>query len=142
MGQQQLLLLVLGIVIVGLAVVAGIQAFQQNQQQSSIDAMANEALRVATDIQAWRQKPEALGGGQGNWPGTLKEVYPNNEDVSGDEFVTPYGTITYNGSGGTDALNVDANATADVNPDGTVDIPETGTPSFNATRTGEGDGGG
>lgn len=141
MGQQQLLLLVLGIVIVGLAVVAGIQAFQQNQQQSSIDAMANEALRVATDIQAYRQKPEALGGGQGNWPSNLKEVYPNNEDVEGQIFTTPYGEIEYTGTGGPGALNVDANATADVSPDGTVDIPETGTPSFNATKTGGGDGG-
>ena len=35
MGQQQLLLLVLGIVIVGLAVVVGIQAFGENQKKAN-----------------------------------------------------------------------------------------------------------
>ena len=39
MGQQQLLLLVLGIVIVGLAVVVGIQAFSENQRKANADAM-------------------------------------------------------------------------------------------------------
>ena len=62
MGQQQLLLLVLGIVIVGLAVVVGIQAFSENQKKANADALLLTAMRIATDAQAWLQKPEALGG--------------------------------------------------------------------------------
>ena len=62
MGQQQLLLLVLGIVIVGLAVVIGIQAFSENKQNSTTDAMSNEIVRIASDIQAWSLKPSAFGG--------------------------------------------------------------------------------
>ena len=49
MGQQQLLLLVLGIVIVGLAVVVGIQAFSENQKKSNADALVNDAIRIASD---------------------------------------------------------------------------------------------
>lgn len=63
MGQQQLLLLVLGIVIVGLAVVVGIQAFSENQKKANADAMVNDAIRIASDAQAWKLKPAAFGGG-------------------------------------------------------------------------------
>ena len=63
MGQQQLLLLVLGIVIVGLAVVVGIQAFSENQKKANADAVVNDAIRIASDAQAWKLKPAAFGGG-------------------------------------------------------------------------------
>ncbi len=63
MGQQQLLLLVLGIVIVGLAVVVGIQAFGENQKKANSDALVNDAIRIASDAQAWKLKPAAFGGG-------------------------------------------------------------------------------
>ena len=62
MGQQQLLLLVLGIVIVGLAVVVGIQAFSENQRKANADAMVTDALRIASDCQAWDLKPGQFGG--------------------------------------------------------------------------------
>ena len=63
MGQQQLLLLVLGIVIVGLAVVVGLQAFSENQKKANVDAMTLTAMRIATDAQATLLKPEIFGGG-------------------------------------------------------------------------------
>jgi len=71
MGQQQLLLLVLGIVIVGLAVVVGIQAFSENQKQANADQMVNDSIRIASDAQAWKLKPSAFGGGASatNWTG-------------------------------------------------------------------------
>ena len=65
MGQQQLLLLVLGIVIVGLAVVVGIQAFGENQKKANSDALVNDGVRIASDAQAWILKPAAFGGGAG-----------------------------------------------------------------------------
>ena len=63
MGQQQLLLLVLGIVIVGLAVVVGISAFSENRIKASADALVTDGLRIASDVQAWALKPDQLGGG-------------------------------------------------------------------------------
>lgn len=67
MGQQQLLLLVLGIVIVGLAVVVGIQAFGENQKKANSDALVNDGVRIASDAQAWVLKPTAFGGGNGSF---------------------------------------------------------------------------
>ncbi len=65
MGQQQLLLLVLGTVIVGLAVVVGINAFSENRIKARADALVTDGLRIASDVQAWALKPEQLGGGGG-----------------------------------------------------------------------------
>jgi len=62
MGQQQLLLLVLGIVIVGLAVVVGIQAFSENQKKANADALVMTGMRIASDAQAWLRKPNQFGG--------------------------------------------------------------------------------
>src|SRR5690554_6173277 len=63
MGQQQLLLLVLGIVIVGIAVVAGIQAFSEGRDKAQQDAAVTDAMRIISDTQAWKLKPGAFGGG-------------------------------------------------------------------------------
>ena len=63
MGQQQLLLLVLGIVIVGLAVVVGIQAFADNQKKANVDALTLTSMRIASEAQAWLRTPTSFGGG-------------------------------------------------------------------------------
>ena len=62
MGQQQLLLLVLSTVIVGLATVAGIQAFSENQAQASQDALVQRGQSIASNIKGLQGKPEQMGG--------------------------------------------------------------------------------
>ena len=63
MGQQQLLLLVLGIVIVGLAVVVGIEAFGENQRKFRQDQTVHLMMDVASKAQLWKLTPPPLGGG-------------------------------------------------------------------------------
>jgi hypothetical protein len=62
MGQQQLLLLVLATVIVGLATVAGIQAFDENRTQAAADALQQKATTVTSDIKGLDAKPQQMGG--------------------------------------------------------------------------------
>ncbi|MCS4051444.1 hypothetical protein [Salinibacter ruber] len=62
MGQQQLLLLVLATVIVGLATVAGIQAFEEGRSQAAQDALQQRALSIAQDIKGAYETPSQLGG--------------------------------------------------------------------------------
>ena len=62
MGQQQLLLLVLSTVIVGLATVAGIQAFSENQAQATEDALVQRAINIGNDILAAHNEPSQFGG--------------------------------------------------------------------------------
>lgn len=64
MGQQQLLLILVGVIIVGLAVAIGIDAFEQNRRKSEVDIVVNRLVTLAGIAQTWKMKPSALGGGQ------------------------------------------------------------------------------
>ena len=75
MGQQQLLLLVLGIVIVGLAVVVGIQAFSENQKKANADALVMTAMRIASDAQSFLRKPSQFGGASLDASGNRRENF-------------------------------------------------------------------
>jgi hypothetical protein len=103
MGQQQLLLLVLGIVIVGLAVVVGIQAFGENQKKSNQDALVNDGVRFASDAQAWALKPDAFGGGSGSFTGLVWQSL--GYEVSGTTYENLNGEWTLTETGTTVTLN-------------------------------------
>ena len=62
MGQQQLLLLVLATVVVGLATVAGIQAFDRGEKQFDRDARRQVAADILSDFKGLVNKPSELGG--------------------------------------------------------------------------------
>jgi hypothetical protein len=63
MGQQQLLLLIISVVLVLLAVAIGMLAFSRNAAQSNKDALVSDAVDIATDAQAWMMKSWIYGGG-------------------------------------------------------------------------------
>jgi hypothetical protein len=63
MGTQQLLLIVLGVIIVGIAVVVGITIFGSNAEQANKDAVTQDVLRIAAAAQGFYAKPTMLGGG-------------------------------------------------------------------------------
>jgi hypothetical protein len=109
MGQQQLLLLVLGIVIVGLAVVVGIQAFGENQKKANSDAIVNDAIRIASDAQAWRLKPAAFGGGAGNAaaaPFTGITLTQLGYNVTGTDYRNLNGRYRFSGTPGANLVIV------------------------------------
>ncbi len=63
MGQQQLLLIVLGVIIVGIAVVVGINLFSANSSSSNRDAIVTHLLTLGSNAQLYYRKPVPLGGG-------------------------------------------------------------------------------
>lgn len=63
MGQQQLLLIVLGVIIVGIAVVVGINLFNANAEESAKDTLVSEGTNLGALAQQFYKKPKALGGG-------------------------------------------------------------------------------
>lgn len=63
MGQQQLLLIVLGVIIVGIAVVVGINLFNANAEESAKDTLVSEGTNLGAMAQQYFKKPTALGGG-------------------------------------------------------------------------------
>ncbi len=81
MGQQQLLLIVLGVIIVGIAVVVGINVFTASSSQANRDAITADLTNLASLAQTYYRKPAALGGGGNKFTGwtvpTQLEKTPN-----------------------------------------------------------------
>ncbi len=69
MGQQQLLLLVMGVIIVGLAVVSGIVAFQEKMRQSEMDNIVERNLEIASLAAVWKTKKDPFAGGNASYAG-------------------------------------------------------------------------
>jgi hypothetical protein len=83
MGQQQLLLIVLGVIVVGIAVVVGINLFQANAESSTQDSMVSQGQALGALAQQFFKKPTAMGGG-GNTFASF-----GTDDVSADLLNTP-----------------------------------------------------
>ncbi len=63
MGQQQLLLIVLGVIVVGIAVVVGINLFNANAVSSNRDGVISDLNNLGAMAQQFYEKPVAMGGG-------------------------------------------------------------------------------
>ena len=63
MGQQQLLLIILGVIIVGIAVAVGITMFQDNAVDQNRSAVISDLTTLAAKAQQYYAKPISLGGG-------------------------------------------------------------------------------
>lgn len=65
MGQQQLLLIVRGVIIVGIAIAVGISMFKSNPISSNRDQCINDLNNLAAKAQKFYRKPTAKArGGQ------------------------------------------------------------------------------
>lgn len=69
MGQQQLLLLVMGIVIVGFAIMAAFTMSETTMRQSATDNLIDRNLTIATDAVFWKQKRDPFSGGNASYAG-------------------------------------------------------------------------
>ena len=69
MGQQQLLLILLGILIVGVAIFAGINLFRANAIEAKRNNVTNELVNLGALSQQYYLKPQALGGGSRSFTG-------------------------------------------------------------------------
>jgi hypothetical protein len=124
MGQQQLLLIVLGVIIVGIAVVVGINLFNANAEESAKDSMVSEGTNLGAMAQQFFKKPVALGGGGNSFTGFVDAKIPANLRNSptgkwavtpGDASVTITGIpkdVAYNWKVITTAARVGSGATA------------------------------
>jgi Tfp pilus assembly protein PilE len=69
MGQQQLLLIVLGVIIVGIAVVVGINVFTASSLEANKSALVADLQTIASMSQQYYRKPTAMGGGGNTFTG-------------------------------------------------------------------------
>jgi hypothetical protein len=67
MGQQQLLLIILGVIIVGIAIAVGLSLFSGNSEESNKDAIISDLTNLAADAYQFYLKPTNLAGGGHNY---------------------------------------------------------------------------
>ncbi len=69
MGQQQLLLIILGVIIVGIAIAVGLSLFSAQSIQSNKDAIINDLNNIAAQAYQFRIRPSSMAGGNGSYVG-------------------------------------------------------------------------
>ena len=99
MGQQQLLLIILGVIIVGIAVAVGITMFQDNAVDQNRNMVIADLQNLAAKAQQYYAKPTTLGGGGNTFTPT---VAPLTADAAGLAVLA--GTAFTNNANGTYTL--------------------------------------
>jgi hypothetical protein len=89
MGTQQILLIVLSVIIVGVAIAVGISMFNSQAYNSNKTAIASDAQSFATQIVQYYKTPRSQGGGGNSLAGA---------DTLG-AFIGWQGTTTTNDNG-------------------------------------------
>lgn len=106
MGQQQLLLVILVTIVVGIATVVAINIFGSSAEQANHDAVRQDLAQIATSAQGWYIKPAMLGGGNNSFADvTFREVTFPADSLSSDAMTA------YN-LNGTYVIQTGANATS------------------------------
>lgn len=102
MGQQQLLLLVLGAIIVGVAIVVGMNMFSTSAVNANRDAVVQDCMTLATRAQQWYRTPTILGGGGRQFTNiTLNSIRFVSPNENGTYTLTnaAQGQVTITGTG-------------------------------------------
>ena len=110
MGQQQLLLIVLGVIIVGIAVVVGINLFQSSARDANRNAVIQDLNTLAAKAQEYYRKPTSLAGGGNSFVGF---TIPTGLGSNGN------GTYTISSAGTATAIVFTGLGTEDGNTTGT-----------------------
>jgi len=100
MGQQQLHLIVLGLILVGIALVVGFESFNKKAIQSNRDAVILDLHNLSLIAQAHYKKTSTFGGGNNSYVGY--EIPPDltaNENGTYTIIATQPQEVTIEGVG-------------------------------------------
>jgi hypothetical protein len=83
MGQTQLLLVVLGLMLIGIAIYVGVSIFSANTVENTRNAIIVDLQNFATRANAYYWKPVSQGGGGKSFADiSLSRIYPMAENVN------------------------------------------------------------
>ena len=68
-GQQQLLLLALGVIVIGIAIVVAISVFNASAMESNREAVISDLTNIALTAQQYYRKAAILTGGSNSFTG-------------------------------------------------------------------------
>jgi hypothetical protein len=135
MGQQQLLLIILGVIVVGIAVAVGITMFQDNAVSANRDAVVNDLVNLSARAQQFYRRPSSLGGGQNSFLGLNTNGISKlvNVPTSATSWTNSNGT--YNVVSATDSNVIVKGTGTEVGNDGTAKVSVTMTIKATTTIT-------
>jgi hypothetical protein len=111
MGQQQLLLIMLGVIIIGMALAVGLIMFNANAIEQKRNEIINECTLLASEAQLYYRKLKEHGGGGRSFTGwTVPPQYASTE-VGSITAVTSANQVILTGTGneivtGSDSIKV------------------------------------
>ncbi|MDX1637848.1 MAG: hypothetical protein R3281_07765 [Balneolaceae bacterium] len=110
MGQQQLLLVILVTIIVGIATVVAINTFSSAADSANLDAVRQDMASIAASAQGYYMKPEMLGGGGQDFTGMTFEDITFGGTISSSNTSIAYNENgTYQlGSGSSGSIQITA----------------------------------
>jgi hypothetical protein len=90
MGTQQLLLIILGVVLIGIMVTVGIFLFQDQASATNRDQLSNDLVYLAVQAQKHYRRPSVLGGGSNSFGGlTMTKLTNMSSNANGIYVLTP-----------------------------------------------------
>jgi ABC-type lipoprotein release transport system permease subunit len=99
MGQQQLLLIILGVIIVGIAIAVGLSLFSAQSIESNRDAMINDIVNLNAHAYQYYIRPSSMSGSGGSFVGYVIPLKMSSNDnatyVASGQTAT---TITFTGT--------------------------------------------
>jgi len=88
MGMNQLLLVILGLMLVGIAIYVGVSMFSANTVEATRNAIILDLGNFAAKANAYYWKPVTQAGGGKSFTGiTLGQVFPMNENDNARYFI-------------------------------------------------------
>lgn len=101
MGQQQLLLIILGVIIVGIAVAVGITMFNDHLISANRDDVQNDLVMISVKAQQYYFRPQNMAGGGHSFVGLTADAAGMLLLVSTQYSVNEHGTYTIQTAGTT-----------------------------------------
>jgi hypothetical protein len=90
MGTQQLLLIVVGVVLIGIMIAVGLFMFRDQAAATNRDALSNDIVHHAAAAQQFYRIPKAFGGGQRSFDGlTMAKITSKTSNSNGTYSLEP-----------------------------------------------------
>jgi len=121
MGQQQLLLIILGVIIVGIAIAVGISQFGAHSTQANKDGVTSTLVNISANAYQFKIRPTSMGGG-GNSYATYSIPSKMQHDDNGDYSIATAGSATSIAISGTSKINTAWVATCTADDTGKTSI--------------------
>lgn len=90
MGNQQLLIIVIAVVIISIAIATGVTLFRDSAASSNRDQLVADLAQYAVRAQAYYRRPAAFGGGESSFNGlTIQKITAHGANMNGTYSMDP-----------------------------------------------------